>query len=533
MSSSNLATETTSLLSNNQPKDVSSDKPKISAWKTLPAIWVGSFLSALDMTVVASLYPVIGSEFDSLNYSSFIATSYLITNTAFQPLYGRLSDIFGRRTMLLFANTVFMLGTVWCGFARSLGELCLARAFAGIGGGGLTTLSSICGSDIVSLRERGTWQGFANIVFGIGGSLGGPFGGFVNARWGWRSAFLLQVPLCLGSIALVSWRVRLPTKDDGVSSKQKLARIDYLGSFLLVSAVTTMVTLFTFGGDRFAWMSPVSLALTALFGFLTVMFYIVERDYAREPIAPMKVLRERTPLCAYIGNFTNALCSFAVMYEVPLFFEAVLFQNSEEAGARMFPMVLSIPVGSLSAGLYMKRTGTYRGAVIFGFTAMLCTLFTFMFLFRRGQGVSLKYIGVALGMAGLSYGTSLTSTLISIISALPIEYQAISTGVSYLFRATGSVVGISMGQTALQATLTSSLHRSLEDIPDKESLIDAIRRSVTVVPTLPKHIQKIVVHSYVQAFIASFALIAVFGLIGFLSSLFIRQHVLYSTVDRR
>lgn len=161
-----------------------------------PAMAVGVLFSAADQTIIVSSYGKIGTDLNALNSTSWIATSYFLTLTACQPLYGKLSDIFSRKSCLLFAYAVFGLGCVFCGLAPNMPSLIAARAFAGIGGGGMTTVCSIILSDIIPLRERGTWQGYMNIIYATGAGIGAPLGGLLSDSIGWRWAFLAQGPAC-------------------------------------------------------------------------------------------------------------------------------------------------------------------------------------------------------------------------------------------------------------------------------------------------------------------------------------------------
>lgn len=198
------------------------------------------FLSAADQTLVVSTYGIIGTELHALNLTSWIATAYFVTLTAFQPLYGKLSDIFGRKQCLLFAYVVFGLGSTLCGLARNIEELIAARAFAGIGGSGMTTITSILMSDVVSLRDRGSWQGYLNIIYAAGSAAGAPLGGLLADSIGWRWAFIAQGPMCLIAVAAVSIALHLP-KNGNTHWLQKLTKIDFLGSFIILVAVTGLL----------------------------------------------------------------------------------------------------------------------------------------------------------------------------------------------------------------------------------------------------------------------------------------------------
>ncbi|KAJ2986027.1 hypothetical protein NUW54_g9932 [Trametes sanguinea] len=161
-------------------------KPQVSLVAVMAPMILGIFLVAMDVTIVTSTYASIGSQFEQLQNSSWIATGYMLSMTSFQPLYGKLSDIFGRKSCLIFAYTIFALGCLFCGLARNMTELIAARALAGIGGGGMTTLASIVMSDVAPLRKRGTLQGFGNIAFAAGQATGAPLGGFLADSIGWR-----------------------------------------------------------------------------------------------------------------------------------------------------------------------------------------------------------------------------------------------------------------------------------------------------------------------------------------------------------
>ena len=159
---------------------------------TMGSIWFGTFLAALDSTIVATLSAPISASFNSLSLLSWLASAYFIANAALQPLSGRLTDILSRRTGLIFSNVFFAAGNLICGLATSEWVMIFGRVIAGMGGGGLNAISTFVGSDLVPLRRRGVWQGFGNICFGLGAGLGGVFGGWINDTWGWRKAFLIQ-----------------------------------------------------------------------------------------------------------------------------------------------------------------------------------------------------------------------------------------------------------------------------------------------------------------------------------------------------
>ena len=287
----------------------------------IPAIAIGVFLSAADQTIIVSTYGRIGSELNALEKTTWIATGYFFTLAAFQPLYGKLSDIFGRKEALLFAYVVFGLGCLLCGLARNIDELIAARVFAGIGGGGMTTVVSILLSDVVSLRERGTWQGYINIIFASGAGIGAPLGGVLADTIGWRWAFLIQAPLCAIAFLSVAFILHLPKKDD-IAWTTKLRRIDFLGAFTLVAAVA-LLQLGLDRGTNYAWTAPITLASLCLAIPLFGLFTFFEVKVAAEPFAPGRIIADRSLVACYLCNFFSFGSWLATIFYIPLFYQAV------------------------------------------------------------------------------------------------------------------------------------------------------------------------------------------------------------------
>jgi MFS family permease len=205
---------------------------------TLGSIYIGVFLAALDSVVIATLSAPISNSFHSLSLLSWLASSYFIANAACQPITGRLTDIFSRRAGLVVSNALFAVGNLMCGMAKSHWTMIAGRVVAGMGGGGLMAISTFVASDLVPLRKRGIVQGIGNLSYGVGAGLGGVFGGYVNDAWGWRYAFLAQVPASIASGLVVSWLVDVPPKR---SEKSKLSRVDFTGSFSLVATLLLLL----------------------------------------------------------------------------------------------------------------------------------------------------------------------------------------------------------------------------------------------------------------------------------------------------
>ncbi|KAI9837878.1 MAG: hypothetical protein M1837_002698 [Sclerophora amabilis] len=504
----------------------------------LPALGVGIFMSAGDQTIIVSSYGKIGSDLKALNSTSWIATAYFLTLTSFQPLYGKFSDIFGRKQALLFAYTIFGLGCLWCGLARSMNELIVARAFAGIGGGGMTTVVSILLSDVIPLRNRGTWQGYVNIIFATGSGCGAPLGcascpqlvltitdlwlsgGILADYVGWRWSFLGQAPLSLIAIVCVVSMLQLP-KDEDVHWKAKLKRVDFLGALVLISAVFTLI-LGLDHGSNVSWSAPLTLSTLCVSPFLFAIFVFVEMRVAAEPFAPAHVVFERSLLSCYLCNFFSFGGWLSAIYYIPLFYQAVDGLTATQAGVRLLPGIVAGVSGSLASGVFMQKTGKYYWLTVGAYTWLTLGLIPII-LFTGLVGDSTWGISVGLAICGFSNGVGVTTSLIALISNADQADQAIATACSYLFRSLGSVVGLSLTAAVVQHSLRVQLNEALGDNQNAEEIVKRVRESLDFIKSLEPDVRHLVTECYGGATRASFVLSMGIVACAMLSSFGIRE----------
>ncbi|KAI2830432.1 hypothetical protein CBS147320_5670 [Aspergillus niger] len=489
----------------------------------IPAISLGVFLSAADQTIIMASYGQIGSDLEALNLTSWIATSYFLTLTSFQPLYGKLSDIFGRKACLLFAYAIFGIGCLFCGLAQNIDQLIAARVFQGIGGGGMTTVVSILMSDIVPLRDRGVWQGVINIIYATGSGIGAPLGGILSDFIGWRWAFIAQVPLCILAFIAVTVMLDLPAQEDS-HWKTKLRRIDFPGAIVLVGAVFG----FLLGLDRgsnVSWTMPITIVSLSVSTALFALFIIIEVFYAAEPFAPGHIIFNRTFFAAYACNFFSFGGWLAALFYIPLFFQAVDGVSATVAGVRLLPSIISGVSGSLFAGYIMKWTGKFYWLTIAAYTGLTIGLTT---IFLASGAVTENTTILVLGMVACAFGNGIgvTSTLISLISNSTPEDQAVVTACSYLFRSLGSVIGLSLSSTVVQQLLRERLHFALRDSKDIDKIVDGVRQSLDFIKTLDPTTGKIVRSCYGWATNRGFAFLVGVVFCALLSSFFIRERKL-------
>jgi EmrB/QacA subfamily drug resistance transporter len=487
---------------------------------------IGVFLAAIDGTIVATLSGPISASFNASYEFSWIASAYLIANAACQPLSGRLTDIFGRRSGMVFSNIFFGVGTLICGLASSSKMLIAGRVIAGIGGGGLFSISTFIGSDLIPLRKRGVWQGLGNVCYGLGSGTGGLFGGWINDTYGWRWAFLIQVPFIIVSGILVAFVVKVPVRQ---SDKSALKRVDFAGAFTLMASLVLLLFGLNAGGNTVPWSHPLVLTTLPLSAVFLALFIYIENKVA-EPVIPVKLLLDRTVAAACLTNWFDTMAVFAVLFYGPIYFQVGKGLSATEAGVRIIPWSIGGGSGSLICGLIMKATGKYfwLNVVVQAFFVAACAVTC---TFDLGTPDWVPYIPFF--VYGFGYGGMLTITLLALIAAVGHEHQAVITSASYAFRSTGSTIGITVASAVFQNVLKAQLWARIGERVGGPEIIRKIRDSADEVRHLPKEWRGDVQDAYMGAlrsvFFLSFALAVTAGVI----SLFMREHKLHSNLSRK
>jgi predicted MFS family arabinose efflux permease len=367
----------------------------------------------------------------------------------------------------------------------------------------MTTVVSILLSDVVSLRDRGTWQGYVNIIYATGAATGAPMGGILSDTIGWRWAFLAQAPLCLLAFIAVGFFLELPPADDS-HWKEKLQRIDFLGACVLLAAVVCLIFGVDRGGNK-SWTDKYTLATLLASVPLFAIFLTVEIWVAQEPFTPGRIIFERTLFAAYLCNFFSFAGQIAVLFFMPLYFQAVDRLSATQAGLRLIPAVICSVSGSLGSGIYMKRTGKYYWITVVCYSTMVLG----MTIILLCSGVLVRsQLGLIIGLclAAFSNGVGVTTSLIALISNAKHEDQAIATACSYLFRSLGSVIGVSLTATAANSALRVQLSQRLGNGPDVENIANRIRQSLDYVKTLEPQLRTTVEDCYGKSTQTAFAL---------------------------
>ncbi|KAJ3864896.1 major facilitator superfamily domain-containing protein [Lentinula novae-zelandiae] len=515
----------------------------------LAGLWSAVFLGALDGmcghniqylsdfilsvgTVVATLLSPIGSHFNKLNQSSYIGTAYLLSVCCFTPLYGRLSDILGRKGAMLLALTLFGSGTISCALAPTIESLIVARAVAGMGGGGVMTVSSIVVTDLIPLKQRGLYQGMANILFGLGAGIGGPIGGWINDVFGWYAAFLFQAPILLFSLVLVALKVniQLPSDVQNQSLADKLRRIDFLGSLTLVGTIGCLLLGFSLKTtEEMPWSHPLIWGLFTSSALCGVLFVTVEKFVSPYPVMPLRLITQRTPLAVSMSNLFGSMAAFSTLYNIPLYFTAVRLYTSANSGLHLLPHSVAISSGSVFAGwqvwvLMMRRTGKlYKLTLCSG---LMCILASVSVVFWN-ENTSPFHLWIDIVPQGFGMASLITTTLIAMIAGVLKEDMAVATGITYLFRTTGQVLGVSISGAIFQAVLLQKLRLRIQGPGSAEiTFTKSCRHSTNIISTLNPLHKVAAIESYGDALQIVFICQAVWNFLAFLWCIPIQENAL-------
>ncbi|PGH26773.1 hypothetical protein AJ80_01537 [Polytolypa hystricis UAMH7299] len=487
------------------------------------AIMANVFLSGFDGTITASTYALISSEFQAANNASWLTTSYLITSTAFQPLYGRFSDIFGRRACFFTSTITFMLGCLGCAVARDVVFLNIMRALTGVGGGGLMTMATIINSDMIPFRRRGMYQAMQNVLHGFGSICGASLGGSIADTIGWRWCFSLQVPVSLLALAVghIVVKDQFQLHHQAESSKPTLwavwHRVDLAGALLLILGLSSQLVGLSLGGNELPWDNVWVISSLVASVVILGLFLVVEAKTSAMPVIPLRMLKGKLAVSTQISNVCVGMAAYAFLFMLPLFFQVVLMDSASKAGARLIIPSLATPVGGVIAGVVMSRWGHLAHLVRAGATLMLIGNVLVMLL--RFHDSKWKYL-VYIIPANLGQGIVYPGILFTFLAAFDHADHAVSASTVYLIRSLGTVWGVAITSTITQNTLKQRLPEALTGIPDKWKIIEEIRHSVLAIRKLPPDIQMAARLVYYDGIKLSFAASAGIALIACISALF-------------
>ncbi|GAA3454388.1 MDR family MFS transporter [Dactylosporangium matsuzakiense] len=418
----------------------------------LGGLMMAMFLAALDQTIVSTAMRTIADDLGGFSLQAWATTAFLITSTISTPLYGKLSDIYGRKPFILFSIGIFIVGSVLCGIATSIYELAAFRAVQGVGAGGLFSLAFAIIGDVVPPRERAKYQGYFLAVFGTSSVLGPVLGGFfagassILGVTGWRWIFYINVPIALAAFIVVMRVLHIP-------HRRQDHRIDWPGAVALIVCLVPLLTVAE-QGREWGWGDVKSLACYGI-GFVgLVLFLVAETAYKDEALLPMRLFRGRTFSVASIGSFILGMAMFGGLLTLPLYLQIVKGATPTEAGLMLLPLVLGIMTGSIVSGQVIARTGRYRIFPIIGSVLMLAALALFS---RIGADTPLWRTMLIMALMGLGLGGNMQPVITAVQNAANPREIGVATSTVTFFRSMGGTLGAAVFLSVLFSLLPNKI----------------------------------------------------------------------------
>ncbi len=483
------------------------------------------FLAALDVTIITTALPTIAEHFHaSTSGYTWVGSAYLLANAASVPLWGKLSDIWGRKPMILLANIIFMAGSLIAGVSNSIGLLIGGRVIQGIGGGGLVILVNICIADLFSMRDRPKYYGIVGMVWAIASGVGPVIGGVFTERVSWRWCFYINLPLDGVSLVLLTFFLQLETPRTpfwaGIKS------IDWVGVLAIVGGVVMFLFGMESGGTERPWNSAYTLCLI-IFGVLTiVLFFINEWKFAKYPVIPLRLFNDTSNLASLGVCFIHGFVFIASSYYLPIYFQTVLGATPILSGVYLFALVLSLSFMSAAAGIFIKKTGRYREPIWFGLFMMTLGYGLFIDLEPRANWAKIIIFQI---IAGIGVGPNFQSPLIALQSHVKGHDIAVATATFGFIRNLSTSISVVLGGVVFSNELSKQKGK-LEDAlgPKLAAQLTASSFGATadVVRRLTATKQTAVHEAYTSSLQKMWIFYTAFAAFGIFISLFITKKTL-------
>ncbi len=474
----------------------------------MAGLMMGLFLSSTEQSVVATALPTMAGQLGGGNRIAWVVSAYLLTSTIVTPLYGKMSDLYGRRIVYLVAIWVFGIGSVLCALSQTMNQLVAARAFQGLGGGGLMSLAFVIVGDVVSPRQRGRYIGIFTAIFTFSAITGPIWGGLLVDGPGWRWVFWAVVPIAGLAVVVADRGLRLP-----FSSRRR--PIDWAGIVLLVIASTALILVPVWGGDTYPWRSwPIAVAATV--GVIGTVLFVVAERRAVEPIVPLRLFADRTIAIVFVMGFCLMASLISVITFMPLFLQVATGASATRSGLMLTPQSIGISVVATVSGLLVTRFGRYKWTLVLG---PLLALVALILLTRIGPDTGALDLAPVLLLYGLGLGLIFPNLTLSVQNAAPVEDLGIATSASNFFRSMGGAFGAAVGGAVVARQLDGELverlgSSRLAELGGAEGVI----RSPRIIRDFPADLQTVVVeavtHSVVDLVWLAIPIMGVVAVLG-------------------
>ncbi len=477
----------------------------------MSALMLALLLGALDQTIVATALPKIANDLHGLSEYSWVATAYLLTSAVSTPLYGKISDMFGRKKIFQFSIVLFLIGSALCGLSQTMTQLIFFRGLQGLGAGGLMTLVFAIIGDVVPPRNRGRYQGYFGAVFAVSSVIGPLLGGVLTDDLSWRWVFYVNIPLGILALSAIAARLHLPVRHVD-------HRIDWMGASLLGISVTSLLLATVWGGMTYPWGSSqiIGLFTTSIVGGIA---FVIREHYAKEPIIPLRLFRNSIFSVTTLLSLLVGAIMFGAIIFLPEYQQLVRGDSAIKSGLMLMPLIMGVVVASLTAGRLTSKIGKYRIFPIIGSTLFVISLWLFSHIEVNTSRLTLGFWMVILGV-----GVGMIMPILTLAVQNAVERKELGTATSSVvfFRSIGSALGAAV----FGAVLTNRLsHYITQSLPASASakVVAVIKQSLTGTAGLPKVDGALILSAFAHAFRDVFLIGIPLGVLTLIVAFFLKD----------
>ncbi|MBC3186746.1 MFS transporter [Corynebacterium sp. zg-331] len=459
------------------------------------ALMLAMLMSSLGQMIFSTALPTIVGDLGGVNHMTWVITGFLLGQTIALPIFGKLGDQIGRKGLFLFANALFVLGSLVGGLAQSMSMLIVARVLQGIAGGGMMILSQAITAEVTTPRERGKYMGVMGSVFGISAVLGPILGGWFTDGVGWRWGLWLNVPIGVLAIAAISVLLQLPPKP-------KRLNFDWLGMVTMAIATAALVLFMTWGGNEYEWGSPMILGLIATAVIVGALFVFVETR-ALDPLVPMSLLKNRNFVLTTVAGFGIGVFMFGSLAYLPTYLQMVHGMSPTRAGLMLLCMMVGLMGTSIVVGNLVSTFGRYKAFPIVGLLIVAVAM-TLLSTLRADS--SLVIVGIYMFCFGFGMGCSMQILVLIVQNSFPVGMVGTVTATNNFFRQIGGSVGSALVGGLFVGNLTTQLQRNL---PGGQQLSSGATSHLTpsALSSLPEPLRQAIEVSYNDALTPIFLLL--------------------------
>ncbi len=501
------------------PVNSGADDSRRSILLVFAGLMVTMLLASLDQTIFSTALPTIVGELGGVDHMLWVTTAYILASTIMLPVYGKVGDLVGRKSLFIVAIALFIAGSVVGGLSTTMTSLIVGRAIQGLGGGGLMILAQAIIADVVPARERGRYMGIMGGVFALSSVAGPLLGGYFTEGPGWRWAFWMNVPLGVLAIATAVFFLRLPRP------ARDRPQLDVAGMMLLALASTCLVLLTTWGGTTYEWASPTIIALVIGTVVTAALFIRVESRTA-EPIMPLAMFRDRNFTLTTVGGLIIGVAMFGALAYLPTYLQMVTGVSATDAGFLLIPLMAALLVTSIVTGQVVSATGRYKWIPVAGTLVVAVSLFL---LSTMTPSLPLPVLCGYLAVMGVGLGMSMQLLVLIVQNSFPLSQVGTATAANNYFRQIGASLGAAVVGTLFSARLATLL---AERLPAGGEAGDANAFTPDVVRSLPTAIREVVVSGYNDALTPVFLYLVPFLLVAALLLAFVTEKPLATSIQR-